>query len=550
MSKSNKLSRRDLLRGAGQAGVGAAAFTMGSPQQMLTQAVLKNWFQRANADAVGALSPRYYINCLFPGGPVRFSWDHWLRTNTSDPAMILPPAAATNFTYNSGTRKTTGFEYRTFDYNGVQIPQFFKSMNSTDLANLMDSFLVIRGYGSGVDGHLNNENSQTLPLAGQPSLSGLLADHSNRSFRAVQSGSRGGGNFASASNVGLNVVSIDKPLRDLLAPVAATSNLRTLRKANEDAFLSLRSLLNISAPDTQAMRIAKGTLQDSYHLLTGNYANYAAQWPTLMSDYQTAFESGARTAVLPGINSTMDGSQRLQIISDGTNLFNLDHNPTYSLYAAGQDINQVLDQATIDNIGASFALAEYCITNDLVSSIELQFDRMRGVRESVGGGATSNHNHDSHQSGAYVIVLMTATMWAGYTNCLMLLRNRLIAAGKWNNTIIHTTADFDRELSADGFGSGHGFNQMISSIFSGVITGGPYVVGNVYQKSGTDKISQGTAAPIAGYSADFPKPAAMASTLYTLLSVAKNPWQNLASPLISLQPDGRLLLPYGAGKVV
>jgi hypothetical protein len=549
MTNRRSLSRRDLLRGAGQLGVGAAAYTV-SPQALLTQAVLKDWFQNAQADAAGIISPRYYVNMFFPGGPVRFQWDHWLRTNASDPPIALAPAAATNFTYNAGTRQFTGFEHRTFDYNGVLVPQFFKSLNAADQAAFLDSFLVIRGYGTGIDGHTNNSNAQTLPFSGMASLSGLLADHSNRSYRAVQAGARGGGNFSSATSVGLNVVSSSVPLRDLLGPVATASTLRTLRSAHVDVFSSLRSLLNTAAPDSRAMQIAKGTLNDSYRLLQGNFVNFATEWPTLVSDYQTAFDNGVQSAVLPGINSTLDGSQRLQLISDGSALFNLDNNPTSNLYTAGQDINTLLDQATLADIGPAFALAEYCIRNDLISSLELMFDRLRKVRVSPGGLASQAHNHDCHMSGAAIIVLMKASLFSGFTQALLLLRSRLVAAGKWKDTVIHTIGDFDRSISADGLGAGHGFDQMISSVFSGVITGGPYVVGNVLQQTGYEKISMGTAAVIPGYSNDVPKPTMMASTVFPLLGCPKNPWQNLASPLISLQPDGKLKLPFGPGKLV
>ncbi len=94
---------------------------------------------------------------------------------------------------------------------------------------------------------------------------------------------------------------------------------------------------------------------------------------------------------------------------------------------------------------------------------------------------------------------------------------------------------------------------MISSVFSGVIQNGPYVVGNIstMDRSGNNGGTQGVAVPIANYNiAGVPGPMMMTSTVSELLGVSNNPWKNFSNPLIRLNADGTLALPFGRGKLV
>jgi hypothetical protein len=548
---SSHQSRRGFLKG-GSAAALAGAYAFGTPHSMLAGAMIKNLLRSAQAEAADLISSRYYVNLMLFGGPLRFGFDHWLRTSTSEPNLVFSPTAATSFAYNSTTRVISGGEYRTFDYNGVQVPQLFAGLSAADQATFLGSFLVIRGYGSGMDGHPNNSALQMLPLPGQPSISGLLADHSNKNFQAVQSPARGSGSkFVSANSVGLNVLGTN-PLPDLLAPVAASNSLRTLRKNNAAAFGNLRSILNSLTVETQALKIAKSSVDNTLSLLQGNFANYAVEWTPLVAQYKAAIEAGVRSTSLPGINTTLDGSQRIQMISDASLAYQIDGNPNRNPIANGNDVTSCMDIATINNLAGQLALADYCIRNDLSSAIEISNGSLDAIRLAVGSGSTQSQVHDCHQGGTPVTTYMSMMHLNGILAGLLLLQSRLQTAGKWSDTVVHITADFDRSINMAGTRLDHGFNQMISSVFSGVISGGPYVVGNVYNQAAAGEPSMGVAAPISGYAGGTSAPGAtmMASTVSQLLGVNSNPWKNVAPSLISLNADGTLTLPFGKGKQV
>ncbi|MNT35536.1 hypothetical protein D3C72_1715670 [compost metagenome] len=108
--------------------------------------------------------------------------------------------------------------------------------------------------------------------------------------------------------------------------------------------------------------------------------------------------------------------------------------------------------------------------------------------------------------------------------------------------------DFGRSARADGTGSDHGYNQMVTSAFSGAFTNGPIVVGNIKQSGSEEKYSgtQGLAAGIPGYNQKgMPSPSMAASTITALLGAPHNPYANTAEPLVSLL-NGRLSALYPA----
>jgi hypothetical protein len=123
----------------------------------------------------------------------------------------------------------------------------------------------------------------------------------------------------------------------------------------------------------------------------------------------------------------------------------------------------------------------------------------------------------------------------------------------WSETVLQITSDFGRITRADGGGSDHGFNQMITSVYSGIIKT-PLVIGNIYQTynngygagyAGT----QGVGAPIEGYNqSGRPTPVMPASTVAALLRVSKNPFENLAAPLVKIV--GNQAVAVATGKMV
>jgi uncharacterized protein (DUF1501 family) len=120
--------------------------------------------------------------------------------------------------------------------------------------------------------------------------------------------------------------------------------------------------------------------------------------------------------------------------------------------------------------------------------------------------------------------------YRGLTAGILELKDQL-GATLWENTVVQIQGDFGRSAKADGSGSDHGFNQMVTSAFSGAFTNGPIVIGNIKQSGSEEKYSgtQGMAAGIPGYNQKgMPSPSMAASTITALLGVPHNPFANTA----------------------
>lgn len=544
-------SRRRFLK---QSGLAVTGLTLGAPEA-LASALIKNLFSSSRAEAADLVSPRYYLNIYAEGGPPRHVFDHWLRTNTEDPNLVFNPSTGTAFTYDNN-RLVTGTEYRTINYNGVLVPQMYAYLSPADRAAFLDSFLVIRGYGSGIDGHGFNAALQMHPLAAAPSLSGHVADHTARYFEALQYRSRfSASRFVSSKNVSLNFLTGEDPLSDLLKPLlASTDKARALRSGYQDVFTNVRGYLNSLNSDRKSVSIARKSLSNAYDLFKSNIADFSTIWPALLSEYQTVVETAIRASGLPGFNATLDGTQSIAAVSNGEiSKYKLNGTSSFVL-GTGKNLLDTGSSMTMSRLISGLALADYCISNDLTGALEIVSGNSSEdllIDPTAGAVSTNMYSmpNDMHNTTQYGTVFVTTLYFRGLLAGLLHLRSKLISAGKWNQTVVQLVSDFGRPYTNNG--SGHGYDQMNSSIFSGVITGGPYVVGNVAVSAKGHVGSDGYAAPIEGYNQKGkPDPKMMASTVSELMGASDNPWKNFAQPLVKLNSNGTLYLPFGKGKLI
>ena len=545
------MNRRDLLKLMSISGAGAS-----TPMDFLFANIVSQFLYQAQAEAAGTLTSRNYVNANLFGGPIRIQFDHWLRTNADDPPMAFNGLAGTAFTYNS-SGQATGMEYRTYNYRGYQVPHLFSTFSSADQDAFLDQFLVVRGYGSGMDGHPFNNAIQTLSLAGAPSISGLFMDKSDKSFQGVQFPNRIGG-FASQKSLSLNKLgSTGNPLNTLLQPIikkASQNYSRDLRDRYSSTISAMRAQLRNIAADSKAGTIASQTMSDAYSMFNRGAPDITSWWTMNVASYTSVMEAAMRESAIPGITARHDNSGAISVVSDGSSKYRLSGLKGDWTFAVGVDLAQCRANMTLANFAEGLALAEYVLTNNLSTVAEIDIGSFDGVWQTPTAGAAQSipQNKDQHTTGAYPIVLYQSLVFRGVIAALLRFKTQLQVAGKWDQTIVQITGDFGRTLRATEDGSDHGFNQMVSSIFSGVIKGGPYVVGNISTKGQNNlNVTQGYGVPIPGYNQKgIPSPIALTSTVYGLTDVDRNPWQNLAAPLVTLNTDGTLLLPYGKGKLV
>ncbi len=574
-----RISRRSLIRGA-------TAFSLSSvtrplPVAAFCQAVLNTWGQRAWAESEGIEQPRYYVNVLNLGATSRFSFDHWIRINASDPQIIPNKMVATRFVESSNNYIDTVYE--TFDYKGILVPHFFRhsvdlSAGPAPLTQLLENFLVVRGYGTGVDGHTLNAVLQGLPVPGVSSLSGVVADWSQRSF-VVQFPSRGPfSKFYSSRGKGLTTLTDAKrPAHEMMKAFGSLKDptARELKRRHNNMVESFyRRLKTAAGQSGKAEQILAQNLAEANLVMKRGLGELDQFWDAACARYRNVVHNALRTTNLSGVSDK-------SIVNPGTDpmkdRFRL--SPVFNGNAGGLiksestdnifDLRTSLKQATLESFAEGFALAEYLIRSDLGSVMELQLADMQDVFADVrlltSGerlSGLSSQITDGHECGAIGTLLYSTAWFRAYSAAVLELSSQLktlqLRNGRnaWQETVVHLSSDFGRSARVNSTGSDHGYNQMITSLASGCIENGPFVVGNVTNAPAYEGLTQfaGTQG-VAGALADYPQtgmptPAMAASTVAEVLRTGHNPFQNIAPPLVRMQNDRLQYASFGRGKTV
>lgn len=556
-SGKRNLSRRNFIGSA--VTLGAGAFIL-DPIRALTEGIADGIIQKAYAESTGTTASRNYINIQMSGAPLRYQFDQWLRTSPTDIALAnvastgsLNMMTCNAFTWGSGGLVTPVMKTATI--NGVIVPHLWtQSVYSSDgtkrpLTDLLKNMLVVRGYASGLDGHQFNILAQQAPIGGVSTISGLVAENTKSTFDSVQWPDRGGnGAYFSSAGKSQAKVSGTVPLTTLMegfgSPTnAAARNLKSTYKASME--LAQARLKTYARSDNTGAKIVSQNMTNATDMMAKGVGSISTYWPAAVARYQKAIEASMREINIAGISEK-------EIVSDESPRWTMGTGDL-TVINKNYDVRTALASVTLQNFAQSLALAEYLIKEGLATSVDLRADALQGLsilQKGFTAVATKTLGLDMHATGANAAILFMNAYYRGITAGILELRDQLGAA-HWENTVVQIQGDFGRTARTAGSGSDHGYNQMVTSAFSGAFTNGPVVVGNIQQAGHNANYdgTQGIAAAIPGYNQNgMPTPSMAASTVTALLGAKHNPYANTASPLISL--SGGMLKALSTAKIV
>jgi hypothetical protein len=564
-SKKNNLSRRNFLGSA--VTLGAGAFLL-DPIRALTEGVADGIIQRAYAESTGAVASRNYINIQLSGAPLRYQFDQWLRTSSTDLAIenatvrmsdntikrILNPMTCTAFTWGANGIVTP--KMATTVFNNLIVPHLWTQSvyNSAGtkrpLTELLQNMLVVRGFGTGLDGHPFNIRAQQAPIGGVSTITGLVAENSKTTFDSVHWPDRGDtGIYFSSQGKSQTKATGTAPLNSLMEGFGtpSTTVARNLKTTYKDAMALAQARLKAYArSENTGAKLVAQNMNNATDMMAKGVGNIASYWNPAVARYQAAIEKSMREINIPGISEQ-------EIISDESRSWSVGSGDI-TIISKGYDVRMALASVSMQNFAQSLALAEYLLKEGLAASIDLRADALLGLmilQKEFTSPAARNLSLDMHETGSNAAILFMNSYYRGLTAGILELKDQLGTA-RWENTVVQIQGDFGRSAKADGTGSDHGFNQMVTSAFSGAFTNGPIVVGNIKQSGSAEKYSgtQGMAAAIPGYNQKgMPSPSMAASTITALLGVPHNPFANTAAPLVSLS-NGSLSALYPAKIVV
>lgn len=558
MSDNKKHSRREILQLGGLAGFSLHQ----SLHQLLLDIIVKGLINSAAAEETGTLTGKNYINMAMLGGPLRYSFDQWIRTNPNDPQLAFNIMTSTRYTQANG--KWTGVDLGYFNHNGVLVPHLFSqsvtlSSGEKNISELLKHMVVMRGYGTGVDGHPTNYMRQVAPVGGLPSLVGMAAEAHSKIFDAIRwPASSFGAYSVYNSSLGKSLTGIEStsPAHNLLEGFAAPDPSRNAAKKLIDrntaaVDLAKQRLASYSNSDAAGAKILSKNHANALALIKRGTSNLESFWPAAVARYTTVINAAVRKINIPGISDVpLIYDENIRWENNFTEMPPLPRSSFMWQYGAGAetykmdlsfDLRRAVDTAAMNILAEGLALCEFVLKEQLSSSLDILISFMilhtQGIAEAV--ATQRNLTMDMHETPASTSVFLMnqyyRALMAGVLELIEQLKNTKIDNKDiWSNTVIHFTSEFGRSARSNGSGSDHGFNQMISSALSGDISNGPHVVGNVLTTPTVG--TQGIGAPIENYNQKgLPTPAMMASTVAALLKISPNPYANIAAPLVEYE---------------
>lgn len=539
--KKEPFSRRDLLKGLG------AVCAMSLVHERMVDQIVESFVGSAQA-APGMLSDFRYVNFTTSGGIPRWYFDLPIAPNGNDPYVANKQVITS---MRMGSDNNPIGEYAHTKMGDFYLPLLWSY--SIPLSNggvgklneLASSGLFIRGVDQGLDGHEFNLLRQNSPVPGGLTYSGLFADTGETPIPAATSAN----NFEhrSAKNKAIIPFNYRTDLKVLSSSFNSfkTTNPKSFNRrdmAQRTIEAAIKSIQKTQGTNSPYMSAIKANRDNAMELLSSDFATIDADYQAIYNKYQ-ALITAASKMPLPGVTTApiyaKAGDSRFNILIS-------ENNPGVQATAQTGDIRIGFENILPNPAFAhAFALAEFLITKNLSSSVVANlgfwsnFDIMN---YNSFNPATQKYDlfesasklralsSDAHTTGAFPALILFTRHFHAYATCLHEFMTILKAKNIYDQTLIHTTTDFNRIPRVDGSGADHGFSGCATSIFSGRIKQ-TLVVGNIAQNSssrgtwgdaannsalGDRKINLGNVASTICSIFDLPTPAQNDSSLVTL----------------------------------
>lgn len=432
------------------------------PMRMLLASIVDGLVASAQAQTM-QVNPKKYLSLILSGGPPRWVYDLPLCPNPGDPMPGNSKMIATSLV--AGSRA-----YETVRMGSVNMPKLwntglcFEGGMTSNMRPLSENTLMIRGI-RGINSHDIGRQVQTRPDTALASLNGAIADHSHLNIPAVN---LGGSPFKSYSGIGempvsdLSIRGTETPIDRILAPFkenrspAFFANKARLSPYLDSAMQALRTHHESQTPGIESLYRGAGKaevqIQQSLQAFGDNYAFLAQKYTKIILDvYQAS-----------------DWQTKLGFNMDGVS-FNF------------------------TRLADIFAVSEYLFNSNLSSTVYAGLGNISGLASGATGiGALVNSSgaplpaseNDAHNLSADQHLRSFSFYYRAVASCIYEFSRSM---NDWDNTVVHLASEFTRTPRdvdhGQSEGSDHGWDGTNSSIYSGSITNGPYLVGNIINSS-------------------------------------------------------------------
>ncbi len=509
------------------AGVCGGLVAAKGPLNVLISSLVEEIWQAARAE--GRTKPRNYLHLNLPGGPCRWFFDLPLLPYSNSGELISDPQIVTRINVEGQP------EYHTAPITvkdvTLNMPTLWSSEIPTPsgawipMAKLLENMIMIRGVNMQADGHPPNNFKQVRPVQGMPSLTGLVADASDKPIPAV-GGSRATpySVYKSGKGIGQVVVpdfhSETNPLAKILGafdakgdklPEGFVSRRQALSGALDQAMVSLGNYAKSSEPGAENLFALRSRAEK---LVRQGLGDLETAYGSLLQKYKGLIEQ-CKTRNVVGVNDQPILGSAFPRLASRTVMAG-----SGRVIVNNADLRDLITgDSRIDELAEGCAVAEYLLLQGYSSTVlwgpsgvdGMDFHDLATVETDAGGNETGqtslgipqivgNMVNDEHFSGNAISLVGNSFLFRAIAACLYELISVLKGAGLFSETVIQIGAEFSRIPRKDFGGSEHGWMANCTSLFSGAVNK-PMVLGNI-ASDGSDgvfnprKTTWGKSAPV------------------------------------------------------
>jgi hypothetical protein len=505
------------------------------------------------------------------GGPTRWYFDNLLKPNDHD--FFVPHPWIGTVLNPQSTQKPLdlSFTYKTKKFGQYNYPLLWDSWvaapggRKKKMAELQSNLLMIRGCQMGIAGHPVNIARQVAPVQNSFSITGLVADMSNAPIPSLSVGNNPAARaFKSKKGIADVKIPFDHPnyIDFLLKGFYRTNGISGEELKQKDfALLQAENILsdaylNGTGEDT----LSRKQIKDTYDLVAKSLNKLSDVFESLTNKYEDLFIRTNVNESLSGITDISWSMPRFPVSCAGKKsvleLLGHFHSTDFLI---SQDFRAIVNGMKIRAMAKQFAIAEFCLTEGLSSSIllggrterwhysdsQIEFDGflVSDIEEIYDSSLDQTHfslkensssvkakqyiDMDTHRTSVYFSYIMANNFYLGFSAALLELRTKLLetrmgSKNLFDETVIQVASEFDREPFSNPSGTEHNLQSGVTSFLSGIIQE-PIVIGNIYagQKEGDLMGTRGYGAPLKSLSGRTIRQPNISSTLSSLLRVPK-----------------------------
>jgi|GEM_PF-834667 len=373
----------------------------------------------------------------------------------------------------------------------------------------------IRGVRMLREGHGFNNRRIVAPHPGGISITGLLADRSDRPLPSIGWAKRSGGDqtatLAFRSEKGSSSVNIPAGIGDPFEFLFTGVEGGPIGDSSDQLLQEIETEIRQrygSIPDYQSKRVkAKILLEHSLASARAEYQTIVKKYLALERQIVTGKHHLVNSHPMPGFNLEQlrnpNLKQRDLLALVGPYYYNGD------MVLVNQDLTKSTEGSYFKDLPYQFALVEYLLNKKMAQSMVMgmgtlenialeavnvktlplgaQYDKVKIAIERQSNGSAW---FDAHNVGTVPNFLHTSIFFQVFSACLVELVDNLKANNLFDSTLIHIASEFDREPNNNCAGSDHGIHGNTTSFLTGKLKG-PFVVGDIVLTSeGSDSIQK------------------------------------------------------------